>query len=489
MATIVQFEVDSSGITRLIREAERAEKLERSRAQKLTEAKTKQKEALTLQEKQVIALRKEYAERQKNIAALDKLKRRSEATRLKEKRALERAQSQEARRQATAQRQQFAAQKKSFEDSRKFMRGDLTPMFEKMGKRGAVLDKAFTIGKGVVLGLGAAAGIIAKMSIDAAKARRNSEGMISVLSGDAAGLAKIDRLAENLGISIEKTRERFIDFRKNGLSNIESVALIKTLADVRAKWGEATESAAMDKFFKNLSEGHKHADALTAIRDQLGVLGDGSEAAAAIQISAMDKLENRWLRYSETLGHGGESILVTLGNWGLDALEALENFGGKLGSATYKLFYNMIPVWKQAGIDLVKGFGSGIASGAKAAVDRVAGLADNVVKRFKNVLGIRSPSIVFEKIGSDTIEGLNKGVEKKGRTSPEFVSDVADSMIAAPALRANNPTDRGSPGGSMSVTIENINVSGSGDPESTARSIRREIEIMLESLMIQRGMA
>lgn len=516
MATIIEFAVDSDGITRLIREAERAEKLERSRAKIVSDTKTTQKQGLTLQEKQIVAIQKEFAERKKNLAALEKSQKKQAALLLKEekkKQAAERAQTNEKRKQA-------ALRKKEYNDTKKLLRGDLSGIFEGMGARGAILGTALSIGAAALAGLAAAAGYVAAISIDSARAKKSAKGMLEVLgSMDPKSIDKVDQLAKNLGVSIEETRSRFVDFRKEGLSNLEAVELIKTLADVRAKWGEATEAATLDKFFKNLSEGYKYADALGAIRDQLDVVGDGALSAAeglGKWDQLMIRMGNWWTEAKEAMGG---SLLEMMDSFAafvpfletqlnkpvLEAFEdlgsalseglnlifpgfssALDAFNVKLGKGMYKLINDLIPKWIQGGKDLISGFVSGIGNGAKLAVEKVTDVAGNITKKFKNVLGIRSPSIVFEKIGANTIEGLNRGVEKVGRKSPETIAKVADRMVEATPLQL----PRGSSGPpSLSVTIENINVANGGDPESTARSIRREIEIMLESIMIQRGIA
>lgn len=85
------------------------------------------------------------------------------------------------------------------------------------------------------------------------------------------------------------------------------------------------------------------------------------------------------------------------------------------------------------GADIASGVGSGIVGGAKAVGGAAADLAGGTVDAAKWVLGINSPSKVFEQIGMNTVEGYRLGVIKQQQAAVNDVNAFARRVRQAGA--------------------------------------------------------
>lgn len=90
------------------------------------------------------------------------------------------------------------------------------------------------------------------------------------------------------------------------------------------------------------------------------------------------------------------------------------------------------PKFLEYGKNLLIGFADGIRSGVKGAVEAVGSVASNVIDRFKNLLGIRSPSRVFASLGLMLPMGMAQGINAG---LPEVAAAVAD-MAVTPTIQA-----------------------------------------------------
>jgi phage-related minor tail protein len=81
----------------------------------------------------------------------------------------------------------------------------------------------------------------------------------------------------------------------------------------------------------------------------------------------------------------------------------------------------------QAGRDLINGMINGIKSMAGQLVESARGTVQNAVDAAKNLLGIHSPSKVFEKIGTQSMQGFVLGMNAMS----DVVRDTATSLVNA----------------------------------------------------------
>lgn len=129
----------------------------------------------------------------------------------------------------------------------------------------------------------------------------------------------------------------------------------------------------------------------------------------------------------------------------------------------------------EVGSAMVDGLIAGIESGASSLVASITGVVGGAVDAAKAALGIASPSKVFEAIGSHTVEGFTGAVEDgTGRSKSALESLVSPPEAASGALTAS--------AGGVSVTIENINLSGVKDARSFASQLNEALREALVHL-------
>ena len=103
-----------------------------------------------------------------------------------------------------------------------------------------------------------------------------------------------------------------------------------------------------------------------------------------------------------------------------------------LGPVLVQAVLDLIPQLFQAGKDLIGGLIGGIGDLAGGAVDAIKGVGSSMIGGFKNLLGIKSPSTVFAKIGGFLDKGLADGVGK-GTGSVDAVKKMASAITAITA--------------------------------------------------------
>jgi phage-related protein len=99
-----------------------------------------------------------------------------------------------------------------------------------------------------------------------------------------------------------------------------------------------------------------------------------------------------------------------------DILRALGNFG--------RLLY-------QAGVDLLNGLWDGIKSMVSNLINRMKNFARDLINGFYEVLGIRSPSRVFREAGVNIVKGLVQGIERSSSSATDAVNQLAQQTMAA----------------------------------------------------------
>lgn len=82
----------------------------------------------------------------------------------------------------------------------------------------------------------------------------------------------------------------------------------------------------------------------------------------------------------------------------------------------------------QAGTDMVAGLVAGIRAKIGDAGKAIAAVGDGVIGKFKNLLGIHSPSRVFAQLGGFTMQGLAVGLQRGERGPLEAVARLGGRM-------------------------------------------------------------
>lgn len=153
--------------------------------------------------------------------------------------------------------------------------------------------------------------------------------------------------------------------------------------------------------------------------------------------------------------------------------------------------------------DMIDGLISGLSP--SKLISHMKGLASSALGTFKGVLGIASPSKVFAEVGADMGEGTRMGFADKLQTLPDLAKGAVNDVAATPALELPAPVlapagafsaapatqapATQAPGQFGSVGDITINVSGAGDPEAVASSVRRELQALLSAERLAKGAA
>lgn len=92
-----------------------------------------------------------------------------------------------------------------------------------------------------------------------------------------------------------------------------------------------------------------------------------------------------------------------------------------------KALIDAVPQLLQAGVDLIRGLVQGISQSAGMVMDAIGGVVNGAVDWAKGLLGIKSPSRVFMRIGDFVGQGLSKGLDG----SRKRVASAAGALVDA----------------------------------------------------------
>lgn len=101
--------------------------------------------------------------------------------------------------------------------------------------------------------------------------------------------------------------------------------------------------------------------------------------------------------------------------------------------------------WKRYYTGLIEG----VKSKASSLIEGVRGVVNDAIQEAKNLLGIASPSKVFEEIGMNTGEGFAKGMASMVR----YIQQVSDQLVQASI--PDVPSISGATGANSSNVVNN----------------------------------
>ena len=107
--------------------------------------------------------------------------------------------------------------------------------------------------------------------------------------------------------------------------------------------------------------------------------------------------------------------------------------------ATIEAVIAQIPKIGQAGVDIVLGLINGLADGINKNTPRIKEAFENLFKAIVNavltLLGIHSPSTVFDDIGKNIIEGLKQGIANMAQSAIQTITTLITNIIGAVTKR------------------------------------------------------
>lgn len=154
--------------------------------------------------------------------------------------------------------------------------------------------------------------------------------------------------------------------------------------------------------------------------------------------------------------------------------------------------------WSGIGRSMWTGIVDGLKKGWEAVKSVFSDLAGEAARAFKEALGIASPSKVFAELGYEVPAGVAKGVQVGTPTAQSAVTDMAQSMRAAPKLGTDTQSGRAADATpapasttntrATTLTIGELHVHApAGDAKALATAFRRELENVLEGLSLELG--
>lgn len=181
----------------------------------------------------------------------------------------------------------------------------------------------------------------------------------------------------------------------------------------------------------------------------------------------------------------GTSIGSKLGPWLTETL-------GKIGGFVVDVFKKLgeLPGKAlEAGKNLIQGLIKGITDAGKKAVETVKNLGGKIVGGLKNVLGIHSPSKVFEQLGVYSAEGYVIGYSD---TMSDFEADASASMNAMTASMSADITAHGTVEGSLAgsgstYTGGNVVINVYGAEGQNVNQLAEIIAEKLQDMTTRRG--
>ena len=213
-------------------------------------------------------------------------------------------------------------------------------------------------------------------------------------------------------------------------------AILKELIGLLPKFASACGKALVE-FAKAIGEG------MPALAKAFGQMLTGlcdaiAESVPAIIEAGLALLEG----LCQVLLEGGPRLIEVACNMVIALVEGLASNAGKLVDAAVDLIVNVLNALEakveeliQAGIDLgiaiIEGLADGISDNQQRVEDAMEKLGQALIDAFKSLLGIHSPSTVFNQAGIDIIQGLINGITSKVNEVVNKIKTLATDMINA----------------------------------------------------------
>lgn len=158
-----------------------------------------------------------------------------------------------------------------------------------------------------------------------------------------------------------------------------------------------------------------HGDLLAAGFDILVAIWEGIE----------EKFKEIWGKIKEK---GGEIIKGI--KEGLDEkINLVKEWILDLPNKIKEWFKEKVEEIKEAGGNIIEGIKDGLSGKEGGLMSKISGIGSSLVNKFKNVLGIKSPSRVFTELGGYIDEGLANGITKFSNAIDAPVENLADRAV------------------------------------------------------------
>lgn len=181
----------------------------------------------------------------------------------------------------------------------------------------------------------------------------------------------------------------------------------------------------------------------------------------------------------------GSSIVAKIGPWFSSVLSNIGTFVSDIFKKLGELPGKAIEIGK----NLIQGLIDGVKKLAGKAVDAVKDVGKKLVSGIKGVLGIHSPSKVFEQLGEYTAEGFQIGYSD---AMSDFEADATASMSALTASMSADITAQGSVDGALvgsasTYTGGAVTINVYGAEGQNVNELAQIIAVKLQDITIRKG--
>ena len=153
-------------------------------------------------------------------------------------------------------------------------------------------------------------------------------------------------------------------------------------------------------------------------------VGDATLIMKSLAEGNISDLPGTFKRYGIDCPQGLADVIEQYSNLPADATQAMKD------AILLKLDDELVTKCKEAGINIDEGLADGIRNGTLSP-EASAALGQDVIDRAKEILGVHSPSTVFEAIGGDLDAGLQNGIDA-GREGPiSAMSSIGQALSDA----------------------------------------------------------
>jgi len=143
---------------------------------------------------------------------------------------------------------------------------------------------------------------------------------------------------------------------------------------------------------------------------------------------------NRWNDVKDAFSNArewftetGRATITNMSNAMTKAKSTVVNAAQTIGNSVQNFFSGLVNNMKTIGSNLMSGLANGISSMASAVFNVVSNIASSVINTVSGIFGVKSPSVVFAKIGQFLMQGLFKGMEDEEDSPIMAIEHMLDS--------------------------------------------------------------
>ncbi|WP_254909253.1 phage tail tape measure protein [Clostridium tyrobutyricum] len=206
-----------------------------------------------------------------------------------------------------------------------------------------------------------------------------------------------------------------------------------TVVGAMSKIGNAARTAGT--IFRGLRSAASIFSALPALINPPVLITVGIIVGLGLIVYEVIKHWDGFKKYASAFGNAIKNIFKSIGSFFSKSIKGwkmiftgFKDFLSKSAKGWILIFKNLGPNMKAIGKFVFEGLYSGISSMTKKIEDKVKSIAGSIKEKFKNILGIHSPSRVFIQYGSYISDGLIEGLRLKDKFVIDKISDTASAI-------------------------------------------------------------